>query len=308
MFSIVLCHSGIDSKDYLWTLIFGFYVPGFFIISGYLYRPHDWKRTLKSFIIPIIFFSFLNLAFILAIDYSKGNIPCISQITKSIIDGYIFAGTSNHYTLFCGIWFIWVLLLCRFLMGDIRCISVIRKNALFVALILVGITSIIVNKNTSRMFERPIPFRILSCFPFMLMGYVAKPHLNMHKVWKAFIIAILFYFAISIQIGYINIWSNDYGGNYLDFFVYGLASSLVIFILCDKLPSCDFAITISKGTLLVLGVQPIIIHLCGFMLRRMGVNNQIMPWLISIMTILICYYPIKLCIKYCPILIGKYHR
>lgn len=48
-------------NPYLWvrTLIYGCHMPAFFIISGYLYKPHDWKKTTKSFFIPIVFFRLL---------------------------------------------------------------------------------------------------------------------------------------------------------------------------------------------------------------------------------------------------------
>lgn len=31
------------------TLIYAFHMPAFFVISGYLYKPHHWLKTLKSF-------------------------------------------------------------------------------------------------------------------------------------------------------------------------------------------------------------------------------------------------------------------
>jgi fucose 4-O-acetylase-like acetyltransferase len=308
MFSIVLCHSGISTKSYLWTLIFAFNVPGFFIISGYLYKPHDWKRTLKSFLIPIIFFSILNLGFILAIDYKKGVNLSTIEIAKEIGNSYIFAGTPSHYTLFTGIWFIWVLLLCRLLMGDVKQMTIIRKNSLFSALLLVGVTMLIVDRTTTSVFEEPIPFRVLSCFPFILLGYVTKQLNVLRFLWKPFFIAALFYFAISSRIGFISIWSNDYGGNYLDFFILALMASYVLFFICNKLPNCDFAVIISKGTLLVLGIQPIIIHICGFIFRRIGISANLTPWIISFITLFLCYYPIKFCIKHCPILLGKVNK
>ena len=45
-------------NPHLWvrTLIYGCHMPAFFIISGYLYKSHDWKKTTKSFFIPIVFF------------------------------------------------------------------------------------------------------------------------------------------------------------------------------------------------------------------------------------------------------------
>ena len=42
--------------------IYSFHMPALFVISGYLYKPHSWKRTLLLYAVPVAFYSFINLA------------------------------------------------------------------------------------------------------------------------------------------------------------------------------------------------------------------------------------------------------
>ena len=43
------------------SYIYSFHMPAFFIISGFLYKPHSWKQTIIAFTVPVVFFSLLNL-------------------------------------------------------------------------------------------------------------------------------------------------------------------------------------------------------------------------------------------------------
>lgn len=62
IFLMVLGHNSlpyIESK-----LIYAFHMPAFFILSGYLYKPKKWYKTLKCMLIPILFFHSSDLYFI----------------------------------------------------------------------------------------------------------------------------------------------------------------------------------------------------------------------------------------------------
>ena len=49
------------SNELLLRYIYSFHMPALFVISGYLYRPHSWIKTVISFCVPVIFCSFINL-------------------------------------------------------------------------------------------------------------------------------------------------------------------------------------------------------------------------------------------------------
>lgn len=60
---MVLGHTGLSG--YGREFVYVFHMPAFFIISGYLYKPHSWFRTLRSLGIPVICFSLINLCFVI---------------------------------------------------------------------------------------------------------------------------------------------------------------------------------------------------------------------------------------------------
>ena len=50
------------TSDILLSYIYSFHMPALFVVSGYLYRPHSWIKTIIGFSIPVVFFSLVNLA------------------------------------------------------------------------------------------------------------------------------------------------------------------------------------------------------------------------------------------------------
>lgn len=315
MFFIILCHSGLSINGTTWKIICALNVPGFFFISGYLYRPHHWQRTLKSIGIPILFFSVLNLAFVLLKEYISTDNHSASFICNKIFRGYLFAGEQNFFVLFPGIWFIEVLFVCRLLMGDINKISVFRKNALFTTGLLIAAMLFLSHFSLPELLISPCIFRVLPCFPFMLLGYYAKEanwvnSEKKQKTFQAIVVLALLYAAIYNQIGYINIWSNHYGDNYLDFFIYACVASAFLFTICRILPKNKFAEITSKGTLLILGIHVMLVLILRQVFKKtgLGAENEIICWIVSIITLLLCYIPIKWCINHAPILIGKIEK
>ena len=315
MFFIILCHSGLSINGTTWKIICALNVPGFFFISGYLYRPHPWQRTLKSIGIPILFFSVLNLTFVLLKEYISTDNHSASFICNNIFRGYLFAGEQNFFVLFPGIWFIEVLFVCRLLMGDINKISIFRKNALFTTGLLIAAMLFLSHFSLPELLISPCIFRVLPCFPFMLLGYYAKEanwvnSEKKQKTFQAIVVLGLLYAAIYNQMGYINIWSNHYGDNYLDFFIYACVASAFLFALCQILPKNKFEEITSKGTLLILGVHVMLVLILRQVFKKTGIGaeNEIICWIVSIITLLLCYIPIKWCINHAPILIGKIEK
>lgn len=84
---MVLGHAGLSGMPR--ELVYAFHMPAFFIISGYLYKPHKCWRTLKSFGIPILFFSAINLCFIILKMSMKGDpillLDLLGKITPPLL-------------------------------------------------------------------------------------------------------------------------------------------------------------------------------------------------------------------------------
>ena len=75
------------SNDILIRYIYSFHMPALFIISGYLYKPRPWIKSILSFGIPVAFYSLLNLVFLLEILFDFDSIidTPIVEAPKSIV-------------------------------------------------------------------------------------------------------------------------------------------------------------------------------------------------------------------------------
>ena len=115
------------------TYIYSFHMPALFIISGYLFKPHAWYKSVLSFVIPIIFFSLINLLVQLLIGEITFETIIFPQIFFRIIHYRYGLGES----LFIGDWFLYALLGLRFLFGDISSLKVMRKFYIVISVVCV---------------------------------------------------------------------------------------------------------------------------------------------------------------------------
>lgn len=61
IFLMVLCHASLGGVPR--AIIYQFHMPAFFIISGYLYKQRPLIKEMRSFFIPIAFFSAISWMF-----------------------------------------------------------------------------------------------------------------------------------------------------------------------------------------------------------------------------------------------------
>lgn len=143
---------------------------------------------------------------------------------------------------------------------------------------------------------RFIPSLPFFCFGFFLKGKRWGPQcLSLYKV----LIFALVFVLLPIINGSCSINSNKYGMSYVVFFINAIASTLFIFYISYIIPSNKFVTTISKGTLLILGLHVPIMKTLDFILPYYC--DPLIPFL----AVLLCFYPIKWFDKCCPILLGK---
>ena len=295
IFLMVIGHSGIC--QWLNFYIYSFHMPALFIISGFLYKPHSWRKTIVSFFIPILFFSFINLI----VKLILGDIS-ISFITfPNIVFEFIHYRYGLTEGLFMGDWFLWALIGLRFMFGDIIWMKGLRNYYLYIslfAILYMTFESYLISVDT--IFRGYYIGRLVPCLPFFCFGFYLKD-----KKWKPENITfsqLLPLILVFLILPYFNrahgINSNNYGISYLVFLANAILSSLLIFYISNKVPSSKVIQTISKGTLVVLGVH----------MPIMDILKSIMPNIIIILpivTFVICYFVIKICDKYCPVLLGK---
>lgn len=298
--------------DMLYRLIYAFHMPAFFIVSGYLYHEHDWKKILKSFGIPLIVFSFVNFVIWFVPKWLKGTLE-LSHLAERILVPYFGGPTTelDYIILFPGCWFVFALLLGRFLMGDIKCFSFVRNYALYaigILCLLMAVEPFLFPDNVlvEYKFQRVIP-----SLPFLLFGYYIKNRLKMEKIGKIHFLVLFSIFVVAGTLqGDCNILNYKFGFSYILYYIIAISGSLCLFKLCTKFKSSQVIQVLSKGTLFVLAFNFSLIVCCRFVLIKMGLESFvtdkiIYPWVAGLFIMFVSYFPIKWLLKHYPVLLGK---
>ena len=286
----------------LLTYIYSFHMPAFFIISGLLYKPHHWLKTILSFGIPVLFYSLIHLGILIITDNYPPELLSYKGIIKSIL---CYRYGLNGICLFVGVWFIWALLGLRLLFGDIKANNIIRKWYVIISTFIavyISLEHLFIETNT--IFRGWfVGCKTIQCVPFFCLGIYLK-----EKKWKPEKISLsttisLMMLALSLPIinGKCGILETEYGLSYMLFCLTSFVITLLLFKVAYYIPPNRFCTTISKGTLLILGVHfPLLL-----LLSRLSVVPECINFLLPFIVVLICFYPIEWLYKKCPALLGK---
>lgn len=286
------------SNNYLLLYIYSFHMPALFVISGFLYKPRIWYKTMLSFGIPVVVYSLINLLFLITI----GEIPFNQLLSRDILYRFLHYRYGLGVGLFMGDWFLWALLGLRFFYGDIRFLSAFRNCYIPIALLIIlymSLESYLVQIDS--IFHGWYIGRMIPSLPFFCIGFLLKD-----KKWKIsqismFYLSILglLFFILPIINGKCSINSNAYGLSYTLFFINASISTVFILAISSHIPPVKFITTIAKGTLLILGMHMPIMNALNMILPAN--LHEYIPFLI----LPICYYPILWLDKRCPILLGR---
>lgn len=296
-------------------LIYAFHMPAFFIISGFLYHHHDWKKTLKSFLVPILFFSTINFFIYALPKLIKGTFSTNHLLERILVP---FWGSGNlssedYITLFPGVWFIIVLMFSRLLIGDIKVFAFVTRFWKFITGLL--ITFLVIEPyffpcNPLHAYKW---FLVVPSLPFILMGYGFHDRLILfiQKMrWRLFVVGFILFGMISLWNGWAEILHYQWGKSYIVFCVNACLGSILLFYLCSKFNGNRIVEVFSKGTLLILAFNFVLRAWLSMLFEKMGfgfvVNDHyVFPWIMGLLIMLICYWPIKLLLRIFPLLLGK---
>lgn len=273
-------------------------MPAFFVISGYLYHPHHYLRTIRSFMIPVIVFTLLRF---IELIMTRG---CTYTVMHFDFLQYRY-GLGTGY--FGGIWFLWALLGCRLIMGDIPWFGKISNYAWLVGLLAMIIT--LLDEwhfiNIDSIFRGYFIARSIPALPFFVCGfYMRKYKLNKYCLsWSFFWVYLIIYFVISPINKASGLNANSYGFSYFIYFVNALAGTFVLLSLCRYIPKSSFFETTSIGTLFVLGIHLTIYDLLNLVTPVYLQDIKLL--LFPVVTLFISYPLIRFSRKYCQWLLGK---
>ena len=143
---------------------------------------------------------------------------------------------------------------------------------------------------------RMVPSLIFFCVGFFLVDHKWTPQ---NIPFNYVPILIILFIILPLINGKCSINSNMYGISYPLFVMNAIISSILLFTIAEKIPNTKFIKTISKGTLIVLGTHMPILRILGILLPER------LSFTFPFITIILCYYVIIACERYCPMLLGK---
>lgn len=287
MFAVVVGHGAVWKLDYL---VYAFHVPAFFMLSGFLYKPHRVFNTLLSFLIPILFFSSLCWGFnIFEYGFSEGwdRNPL-----------FVFVLNEDR-PLFTGLWFLEALFIIRCLMGDCGFSFLLRHYKML------GIASAVAAVVIDMLhFEINVyALRAIECLPFFCFGIFLKELTFDPKTisWRLFFVGAAAFLALVYLNKQCDIMYNRYNATYFPFMVNAIIGSLLLFAVCSRLKPTDFSVQCSIGTLAILGTH----NMVGQLLYQFLGNTVPVHILYYFVSMLVAYGIIKLLNRYAPYILGK---
>ena len=290
------------SNSILINYIYSFHMPALFLISGYLYRRHDWWKTIIAFGVPVLVLSSFHLVvkFIIG-EIRLDNISFSSILLQTIYYRYGLGVES----LFNGIWFLYALIGMRFLFGDIKHLQIMRKNTISITIIAILAFSYMVFESylisIDTIFHGYLIGRMVPSLPFFCFGmYLKDKNWSPQNLTIKYVALIFLLSTIEPLInGKTDINSNCYGFSYAIFAVFAILFTVMVLCISDWIPRSKYAETISKGTLVVLGAHTPIHKILIFLLPSS------LSFIFPFIAIITCYFIILISEKYFPILLGK---
>lgn len=309
IFLMVVGHSGISGLSE--QFIISFHMPAFFIISGYLFKPGDWKQTVRSFGIPILFYS--SVAFVLygAVECLKNGLGGVMNWMPQALGTLVFRGYQQA-NLFLGVWFVEVLLLLRLFFGDIPFMRIFFRHYKATAIAFFVLSMILTSLEVPEIITNVYIYRFVTCLPFFAFGMLLKEYGLMDRVAGAkwyFVLILLVLFVVSVLTNTpLRIYSNLYGNSYLQSFVSAILGSLLLYICCTRLAGNKLVENISTGTLLILGTHSMLFIPIFYFFKIIHISSYWGYFLSGLFVLTICYLPIVFFSKRFPILLGKKNK
>ena len=153
---------------------------------------------------------------------------------------------------------------------------------------------------------------VLVCMPFFLIGVFLKPFRDFASNYHNYLMELLLFILATILIilcgnynGYIWMYLIGFGNSFALFIIGGMAGTTALFVLSlwlSRLPYFTMAQTLSKGSLLIIGLHIIIVRRLTELPDRFWGEDLFFSFLI-----LISFIPIiRLTELFFPILLGRH--
>lgn len=290
------------SEGHLYLYVFS--VQVFCVISGFLYKKSpNWKTCIQK-----CFWQLL--------------VPTIIMSTMMHLEAYLRCmALGQQYDISWPWFFEWLLLGHRWCMGPcwyfyslivMRLIMQLLPGKKWVyAILFVALSGGAIYLHVIGFEASNANINVLLCMPFFIIGVFLKPYKisfnNLHNYLLE-----LFLFSVSVVSvvlcgnynGYVWMYLNGFGNYFLLYIIGGIAGTVMLYAISlwlSRLPCRAMVQTLSKGSIVVIGLHIIVVRRLTELPNRMWGEDFIMAVLI-----LLAFVPlIRLVELYCPILLGK---
>lgn len=300
IFSIIWGHFFSEGHVYLYV----YSVQVFCVISGFLYKKSpDWKTCIRKcfwqLFVPTVIMSIIMQLEACLRCFALGQHYAISW---PWFFQWLLLG---HRWCMGPCWYFYSLMMMRLIMqalSEKRWVYFMLFIALSAGVIYLHSTGVeISNANTN----------VLVCMPFFIIGVFLKPlkevlnRLN-HQVLEAglFITSVFLVIICGNYNGYIWMYLCEFGNSYILYLIGGIAGSMMLYVVSlwlSRLQYRSMIITLSKGSIIIIGLHIIIVR------RLIELSNRI--WaedLLMAVLILLVFVPIvRLAELFFPILLGR---
>lgn len=298
---VIIGHAG--TPNIIGKYIYGFHMPLFFIISGYLYSSIHQSGSLKeliqkrykNYLVPYFVLGLINwIINIVHESFSIQGKELWSSTAKHAL-GVLIGVSSNGFLPNCTpIWF----LPCIFLSTIyLYCLLTIKNMPLRLIICLCGldIVKLLCHIKTPHQLPWHFDTAILGCI-LMLIGYEMKERKllddnKLKPIWVCVLFLIGIFFITKNDSHTMLDMNNSLYGNLIFMLCGSVCISYVFMWICTHIRKCDFISCIGRGTIIVMGFNYIfndIIKSIWIHIPKLQ-ENPCPWWLLSIAVTLLCY-------------------
>lgn len=311
---VILGHGRLFPDTYQ-QFIYSFHMPLFFVLSGLLYKYKNFKggllHDINRLIVPYFIISLLCYIIQSGLALFQGDLSW-SNCYHRFLGIFCVACHTGEFPPASGpTWFIIALFFVRILLS-------LRDSKWYrLGLTVISILAFILIKRCG--WDPWIPIdTALMAIPFMTVGIALKPFRD-YEFKKQNSLLLLFLSAFMIALLFITNRYNglvdmswcSYGRRLEVFYFNGLLGTIALLIISRLIPvkgaSCEFCLTLSKGSLLVIGFNLMFVMVFQTVVERIIPSHTLTPligFVIGVVILYCFYWATKICQRFFPIILG----
>jgi hypothetical protein len=287
--------------------LYVFSVQVFCVISGFLYkRSPDWKTCISKCFWQL----FVPTVIMSIVMQLEAYFRCLALGTDYEISWPWFFEwlLLGHRWCMGPCWYFYSLIVMRLIMQALP----EKKWAYTLLFIVLSACAIYLHHIGFEVSNANV--NVLVCMPFFLIGVFLKPLKSVFSGMCNYLVeCILIIVALALVYlcgeynGYVWMYKNGFGDNFVLYVIGGVAGTIMLYVISlwlSRLPYRQMVLTLSKGSILIIGLHIIIVRRLTELPDRMWGEDLLLSILI-----LFGFVPIiRLAELFFPILLGRHRK